>query len=86
MTQESESEPTAIEFVEIVRTAVLAGSSIDRGVMDRLIVLARRGAAIPDIATETMHDAAEAVLMTHGANLFQIYRAMIQTALKEAKP
>jgi hypothetical protein len=81
MTQESESEPTAIEFVEIVRTAVLAGSSIDRGVMDRLLALARRGAAVPDIPTANMLAAAENYHEDH-----EIYRAMIATALKEAKP
>jgi hypothetical protein len=77
---ETESNEDFIERMGVVGPAY-AGHE-DYG---RLLALARRGAAIPDIATETMHDAAEAVLMAHGANLFQIYRTMIQTALKEAK-
>jgi hypothetical protein len=48
--------------------------------IDRILALARRGAAIPDEATEAMFAAYLAEF-----TIAEGYRAMIQTALKEAK-
>jgi hypothetical protein len=52
-----------------------------RELFERLLDLAERGAKIPDRATDEMHDAGESALTSYGANLYQIYRAMIATAL-----
>jgi hypothetical protein len=58
----------------------------------RLIALAERGAAIPDEppahVSIAIHDEVETAtgLIYHTAIGDRIYRAMIQTALKEAKP
>lgn len=55
----------------------------------RLFTLARRGAAIPDVPTEEMRktgvDARWQSAIRDANNVYEIYRAMIQTALKEGK-
>jgi len=48
----------------------------------RLFNLARRGAAIPDRATEEMEQAGHAAMSRCGFDLFEMFRAMIQTALE----
>jgi hypothetical protein len=60
----------------------------------RLLALARRGAAIPDEPTEAMKSVGGMLIFDGGVDLDdfgmeaadEVYRAMIQTALKEAKP
>jgi len=48
----------------------------------RLFNLARRGAAIPVRATEEIEQAGHAAISRCGFDLFEMFRAMIQTALE----
>lgn len=61
----------------------------ENGDFDRLLALARRGAAIPDVPTEEMRktgvDARWQSAIRDANNVYEIYRAMIQAALKEGK-